>query len=140
MECRAGNIALEYVEPLCYSVQPHWLTQLGIKEMREKSATIGNVAFITGLDRSAQSVPEDQQPAYLAAQCWDYDFAGRVMITVKILQETHGAMMKWPQLDAAHISEALRPNLGGQESHGIPVFAAGFVLPLQEGMRSPRRI
>jgi hypothetical protein len=64
----------------------------GVKEMREKSDTIGNAAFVTGLDQNAQSVPEDQRPAYLAAQCWDHDFAGRVMMTMKIMQETHGTL------------------------------------------------
>jgi hypothetical protein len=133
MECRPENVALEYVEPLCYSVQPNGLTLLGIKEMQEKSATIGNTAFITGLDQSTQSVPEDQQPAYLAAQCWDHDFAGRVMITMKILQETRGTMSSWPQLDEARVAEALRPNLGGRESHGSAAFPPGFVFPLPGG-------
>jgi hypothetical protein len=61
------------------------------------------------------------------------------MITMKILQETHGTLLGWPQLDEARIAEALHPNLGGRESHGSAVFSIGFVPPLQEEMRSPRR-
>jgi hypothetical protein len=40
MECRAENVALEYVEPLCYSVQPNWLTLLGAKEMQLPLASL----------------------------------------------------------------------------------------------------
>jgi hypothetical protein len=33
MECRAEDVGLEYLEPLCYSAQPNWLTELGMKEI-----------------------------------------------------------------------------------------------------------
>jgi hypothetical protein len=67
MEGRADNVGLEYLEPLCYSVQPNWLTELGVKEMLETSATLGDAACVAGLDHSTQSVPVEQQPAFIAA-------------------------------------------------------------------------
>jgi hypothetical protein len=50
------------------------------------------------------------------------------MIAMKMLREAHGAMLVWPQLNATRISEALRPNLGVQVSHGAPIFALGYAL------------
>jgi hypothetical protein len=128
MMCQPDDVGLEYLEPFCYSTQPNWLTELGIKEMLEKSAMAGDIAFVAGLGRNTQSVPAEQQPAYLAAQCWGHDVIGRVMIAMKILQETHGAHLAWPQLNAARISETLRPNLETQVPHGVNVFASGHAL------------
>jgi hypothetical protein len=87
MESQGDDVGPEYLEPLCYSAQPNWMTELGIKEMLEKSAACGEIVFVAGLDRNTQSVPTEQQPAYLAAQCWGHDIMGRIMIAVKVLQE-----------------------------------------------------
>jgi hypothetical protein len=133
MECQGDDVGLEYLEPLCYSAQPNWMTELGIQEMLEKSAMVGETVYVTRLGRDTQSVPTEQHAAYLAAQCWDHDCIGRVMIAMGVLQETHRSILKWPQLNAAHISETLRPNLGTQVPHGALVFASGHTLPSWRG-------
>jgi hypothetical protein len=55
------------------------------------------------------------------------------MITMKMLQETRRAMLRWLQLDEARISEALHPNLEARGSHGSPVPPPGFMLPSPGG-------
>jgi hypothetical protein len=34
------------------------------------------------------------QAAYLAAQCWDHDIIGRIMIAMKVLQESHDSYLQ----------------------------------------------
>jgi hypothetical protein len=75
MACQGDDVGLEYLEPLYYSAQPNWMTELGIKDMLDKSAMVGAIVYITGLDRNPQSVPTEQQAAYLAAQWWDHHWS-----------------------------------------------------------------
>jgi hypothetical protein len=84
------------------------MTEFGIKEMLDKSATVGGTVYIAGLGRNTQSVPTEQQAAYFAAQCWGRDIIGRIVIAVEVLQET-------------------------QMPHSVLVFTPGCTLPRPGG-------
>jgi hypothetical protein len=106
IECDPDSVALAHTEPALYNPQLVWLTNMGISEMLQRSSSVGDLAFATGLDHNVQLVEANMQACYLASQTWDYEFASRAMATVKVLQENHGCHTGWPQVDAAHREHA----------------------------------